>query len=167
MWISCPIGRTTTYRSMSCCLTTSTISAWLSELARVKTLIFNACPIFRAVNIMLTFSLFNWNELFSKCFTICLLFRRLKKWAEFSINKYTVRERLKILLFVHCLYGSPSNPGGQVQLALWLLTEQIAVWLQGFSVVHGFIHLRFWQAWLGEHSKSDEQPIGSGSADKW
>ena len=67
------------------------------------------------------------------------------------------------LLFEHCLYGSPSNPGGQEQVALWFLAEHIAVSLQGLSAIHGLIQLLLWQAWLGEHSESDEQPIGSGS----
>ena len=70
------------------------------------------------------------------------------------------------LLFVHCLYGSPSKPRGQVQVALWFSAEQIAVWLHGLSAIHGFMQLLLWQTWLEEHSESEEHPIGSGSTNK-
>ena len=44
--------------------------------------------------------------------------------------------------------------------------EHIAVEPQGLSFVQGLIQFRFRHAWVGEHSKSEEQPIGSGSTNK-
>jgi hypothetical protein len=70
------------------------------------------------------------------------------------------------LIFVHWRYGSPSKPGGQEQVALWFLVEQIAVWLHGLSVMQGLMQLLLRQAWLAEHSVSDEQPIGWGATKK-
>ena len=70
------------------------------------------------------------------------------------------------LLLLHCRYGSPSKPGGHLQVALWLSVEQIAVWLHGLSITQGLIQLLLRQAWLEEHSESAEHPIGSGSTKK-
>ena len=44
--------------------------------------------------------------------------------------------------------------------------EHIAVEPQGLSFVQGLIQFRFRHAWVGEHSKSEEQPIGSGSTNE-
>ena len=44
--------------------------------------------------------------------------------------------------------------------------EHIAVVPQGLSFVQGLIQFRFRHAWVGEHSKSEEQPIGSGSTNE-
>ena len=57
--ISGPIWRATADRSVSCCLTTSALSAWLSQLTGVKALVFNACSVFRTFYIVLTFTPLN------------------------------------------------------------------------------------------------------------
>ena len=71
-----------------------------------------------------------------------------------------------LLLLLHRLKGSPSNPGGQEQDALWFCTVQIADGLHGLSTIHGFMQLLSRHAWLVVHSKSEEQPTGSGSPEK-
>ena len=74
-------------------------------------------------------------------------------------------EKCLFLLFEHCLYGSPSNPGGHLHFDLWFSTVQNADGLHGLSVVQGLMQALFRQAWFEEHSTSDEQPIGSGSTE--
>ena len=64
------------------------------------------------------------------------------------------------------LYGSPSKPGGHLQVALWFRISHIAVELQGLSVVHGLMQFLLRQAWVAEHSMSEEQPIGSCSTNE-
>ena len=58
------------------------------------------------------------------------------------------------------------NPGGHLQMALWLFTVHSAVGAQGLSLEQGFIQARFLQAWLKAHSSSLAQPISIG-ATKW
>ena len=77
-----------------------------------------------------------------------------------------IAKRYNFLLFEHCLYGSPSKPGGQVHVARWFLGEHIAVWLHGLSDIQGLIQLLLWHAWLCEHSESEEHPTGSGWANQ-
>ena len=67
---------------------------------------------------------------------------------------------------LHCLYGSPSKPGGHLHVALWFRVEHMADGLHGLSFVQGFIQLLSRHAWFVAHSESDEQPIGSGSTIK-
>ena len=58
----------------------------------------------------------------------------------------------------HLTSGLPTQPGGQVHLALWLLTLQVAEAAQGFSYRQGLRHLlpiqaELWeQSWLILHS---------------
>ena len=56
------------------------------------------------------------------------------------------------------------NPGGHLQMALWLFTVHSAVGAQGLSLEQGFIQARFLQAWLKAHSSSLAQPISIGAA---
>lgn len=55
-------------------------------------------------------------------------------------------------------------PAGQVQVGLWLDTEQMALELQGFSWTQGLMQLRDRQAKLSGHSSSAEQPTSTGAA---
>lgn len=91
--------------------------------------------------------------------------KRLVRHLIYS-NSYFVwsTDLQRNLLGTHCVYGSPVVPGGQLQTALWLVTEHLADWLQGLLVVQGFTQLLETHAWNVGHSSSDEQPASMGAA---
>ena len=93
----------------------------------------------------------------------CYLYPILRKSYQINHTLYRMIKQELSLLLVHCLYGSPSKPGGHEQVALWFSVEQIAVWLHGLSAMQGLMQLLLRHAWLKEHSESEEQPIGWGS----
>ena len=62
------------------------------------------------------------------------------------------------------MYGSPVVPGGQVHIALWLVTEHLAEELHGLLTVQGLTQLREMQAWNDGHSSSEEHPASIGAA---
>ena len=55
-------------------------------------------------------------------------------------------------------------PEGHWQVGLCDFVIHVAKAPHGFSVLHGFKHLRFLQAWLSGHSESDEHPSSIGAA---
>ena len=97
------------------------------------------------------------------------LLEKTKFYFEYSsyLNSYFFQElQIRDLLGVHLVYGSPSVPGGHVQLGLWLETAHLAVELHGFSCLQGLMQALFLHAWLDGHSSSDEQPARTGAAKK-
>jgi hypothetical protein len=57
----------------------------------------------------------------------------LKAMPYTYINTYLLGVKVFSLLGLQEVNGSPSVPGGHVQVGLWFDTEQIALELQGFS----------------------------------